>query len=153
MQFTKIKYDGAQVELHIKSNTSNVDDKEIREFSSKDIPLPSFKQCFDDLKPYVEEILSLQTGYMLDSNITSVSISYKENLEYIIITCTKKLDDIGRSFNFNTPLLPKYYIIDSPSLPEGCSKVIDKLISEAKSFYDGIRQEEHNLFNGVRDAI
>ncbi|MBX3045106.1 MAG: hypothetical protein KIT33_15075 [Candidatus Kapabacteria bacterium] len=147
MQFTKIKYDGTQVELHIKSNTQIQDDKEIREFTSKDLPLPSFKQCFDDLKPYVEEILSLPEGYMADSSITSVSISHKESGESVIITCTKKLDDIGRAFNFNTPLLPMQSETDGPALPEGCDNVIEKLIFEAKSFYEGLRQEEPNLFN------
>lgn len=56
-------------------------------------------------------------------------------------------DDIGRAFNFNTPLLPMSSETDGPTLPEGCDNVIEKLIFEAKSFYEGLRQEEPNLFN------
>ena len=95
MEFTKIKYNGTQVELHIKANTSLPEDKEERVFTSKDAPMPSFQKCFDDLKIHVEEICELPEGYMTDSKIHTVNISYQDSGNTAIISCTKTLETVG----------------------------------------------------------
>lgn len=151
MQFTKIKYDGKQVELAWTEKKKSTEI--IHTLSSKeqpDIELPNALAGFAD---FVERLAEVPHAWMRNVRVTSVSINVeeKDGRLGLVITSQKKLADANSPLVVNTPHLRQSVKLGEEGVGfflVGMEDAIDRAERAAQGFVGGKRTQT-NLFDSA----
>lgn len=131
MKFTEIKY--ANNRVHLKWKEEKNSDIMTVELESNDQPLQTLEESLQALAPYVCTILELPEEYTTGLTVTKVGFS--EGGFQII--AKKEIEGSNSPFNINTPHLKD----DAEAVDGDLLRAIDKVISEAKRFRKGQRNQ------------
>jgi hypothetical protein len=105
MRFTKIKYDGKQVELAWSEKKKSTEI--IHTLSSKEQPDKELGDSLSAFADFVERICQLPHAWMANVRVTSISVNVeeKDGRLGLVITSQKKLIDANSPLVINTPHL------------------------------------------------
>ena len=142
MEFKRIALKGTEERVHLIWLQNKTEDAhELHEVLFVDPPLESFKKRLRALIPHVIDMLDLPDKYGEHIKVRGAILKADdEGVLSVQIMARRDLKN-GRTWNFLTPLL----VDGNPAsgkaglLPEGCSAVIQKLISEAEKYLRGDR--------------
>ncbi len=146
MRFTKIRFDGHEVELRWREGGDNTRRK--TEEISKDTPKQGFDAALQALVPEILSFLELPASYADNFLIRSVAIKYDDEGERrgVVVSATKELTKSNSPLNINTPVLkePK----DTEQAEAGANfsslafaQLIEDLITEALRYLEGHRAD------------
>ena len=149
-RFTKIKYDGSQVELHYEDGEGYADKYTMK---CSERPRPELGKAFMDLGVEVIQLCELPDNYLDRIIVRSVSLNYggKQETMGATITAQMELYHSNCPLNLNTPNKPvEPYNTDCDydddtyakmCLSGDCIDKLETLIKEAELYVDGKRAQ------------
>ncbi len=149
MQFTKIRYDGSNVEL----TWEEADGEETRttKLFSTDPPKKPFQEALNAFLPNVLELLELSEQYGQDMSVRSVSVQHKRGgSEGLVVSCVKSLPETNAPFVLHTP----YLLLledEADSVVASMDEALSDLRQQAQRYLDGDRAQG-NLFQDQETA-
>lgn len=142
-RISKIKYDGSKVRIEYEAERK---DKRFDEqvIASFDTPLPEFNQSLQALTEDVCTICELPSDYAGQMRISSVSISWTNDILGAVITGQRRVKTANSPVILNTPHLPcsDYGGGDGPTLPEETLTRLERLITECERYILGERAQQ-----------
>jgi hypothetical protein len=105
MRFTKIKYDGKQVELAWSEKKKSTEI--IHTLSSKEQPDKELPEALNAFAEFVERLCEVPKAWMRTVKVTSISVNVeeKDGRLGLVITSQKKIADANSPLVINTPHL------------------------------------------------
>lgn len=147
---SKIKFRDGQITIVISEKEGEQNERETT-IKSYDAPHDDFHRAMEALQVHAREILQLpkdwREGQLRVSGVT-FSMSEDTGVMGAVMTGQVALDTSDAPFNFNTPHLPfdQYSATgNSPIMPEGAQRALEKLQTEAELFCGG-KKAQGDLF-------
>ncbi len=150
IRFTKIKYDGSQVEIHYEKGAEYADKYTLK---CSEPPRPELGKAFMDLGVEVINLCELPDDYLSRIIVRSVSLNYSGKNETMGATITAQMELYNSNcpLNINTPNKPvEPYNADcdyddktyaKTCLSCECVDKLEELIEEAGRYVDGQRAQ------------
>jgi hypothetical protein len=146
LRIAKAKRKDGQLQVELEQTNSDTE----RKISLKSLGgcHPDLDAAFDDVAPYVREILEWPGNlYSNHMTVTGVSWSVSENtgVEGAVISAQASLKGCNSPFCFNTPFLPfDLYNEENenqPVMPDGAQDALAALRAEVQAYIDGKRAQ------------
>jgi hypothetical protein len=112
--------------------------------SSFDTPLPTFNQALQALSADVCSICELPEAYAERMRVSSVSISWTNDIMGAVITGLRRVNAANSPVVLNTPHLPAedYGGGEGPTLPGATLERIEALVTECERYILGERAQQ-----------
>jgi len=153
-RITKVKVEGARVEISGKSTWGIANEREWHTRVTEE-PDPAFPAALQALVPEIRELLELPADYAKDAmKVISVSFSWSASVKVrgASICVRADLECANSPLIFNTPHLPYDQYSESgtqPVMPEELIKLLDEVEHQAERYLGGARAQE-DLFGQSR---
>lgn len=158
MRFTKIKFNGEEVNLEWREAFEDGDEK-VTTLKSDEAPARPFNTAMQAFGQLVCTLCSLPDIYLQDMMIRGINIRHSDRGRGLIITGAKPVEHTGSPFVVNTPYLLEQQRDEDGNIPEGQEEnefktalfqAVDRLAAEAESYLAGHRAQGR-LFGTVTE--
>ncbi len=144
IKFTKIglkqKGDTTTVVLHFTEPT-DAGGSQLHDIECKDAPLDSFLEAMRNLDIFVGLLCGFPKDYAEGCKVHTVSLGSKGGKTAVILSASKPLEELGKSFNFNTPRFMEAAEETDASIPDDLLQAVNHLVEEANRYRIGERSQ------------
>ena len=144
IKFTKIgvkqKGDTTTVVLHFTEPT-DAGGSQLHDIECKDAPLDSFLEAMRNLDNFVGLLCGFPKDYAEGCKVHTVSLGSKGGKTAVILSASKPLEELGKSFNFNTPRFMEAAEETDTSIPDNLLQAVNRLVEEANRYRCGERSQ------------